>query len=109
MEGKYPTVRWVREKLRYDWFARTREQVLNVYVIGSEARGMSKSDSDLDIAVIIKEKPNLTSIKFSERFHSKYPSNADMPKWNGKRVDFQFFYPGEIEKLGYKAIELELR
>jgi len=109
MEGKYPTVKWVREKLRYGIFARTTEQILAAYVIGSEARGMSRSDSDLDIAVIIKEKPNLTSIKFSERFHSKYPSNADMPKWNGKRVDFQFFYPGEIERAGYKAIPLETR
>lgn len=105
----YPSLTWIRKALRYGLFASTREPVLAAYIIGSEAKGTARNESDIDIAVIIKEKRNVSSLKFTERFHYKYKENKNMPVWEGRRVDFQFFYPGEIEKLKYKKIPLNLK
>lgn len=106
MNTKYPTITWIRKTLRYGLYIHTKEPIISAYIIGSEARGGSRSDSDIDIAVIIKEKKNVSSIKFTERFHTNYRNNTNMPVWEGRRVDFQFFYPGEIERLGYKTIPI---
>lgn len=107
---EYPDIAWVRKTLRYGMLRATvRERVLGAFIIGSEARGLAKSGSDLDIAVIIPEKKRVSSLNFTVRFHSKFMSNEEMPKWNGRRVDFQFFYPSDGKLNEYAKIKLKGR
>lgn len=113
----YPTLVWVRQQLTCNFVARVRKKVLAAYIVGSEARSdkTARPDSDLDIAVIIEPMARKTSLQFTEQYHIKFgklgpdKGNRMMPHWEGRRVDFEFFYPGEIEALGYQTIKIETR
>jgi predicted nucleotidyltransferase len=78
--------------------------IKDFFVVGSEARGTAKEDSDLDIAIIIDQKFDadteepISSIKFTEMFHQQYASEADVPTTDsGRTIDIQFFYPDDEE------------
>ncbi len=96
----YPSLKWVKNQLQYCsmWLP-----ILDAYIIGSEAKGTASPDSDLDIAVIIGDVSHSTSIRFSEDFHSE---QIELPDWQGRQVDFQFFYPDDPEIKEYSKIPL---
>jgi predicted nucleotidyltransferase len=104
---KYPTLSWVRSELRFNLNSQLRTKVLSAYIIGSYAKNENKKGSDLDIAVLVPQKATISSLKLTERYHSKFSSNNQMPRWMGVQVDFQFFYPDNLELKKYKKIKLE--
>jgi predicted nucleotidyltransferase len=75
------------------------------------ARGDYKPESDLDIGVIIPPVRGKSSLHVSEYYHRRFSSDSEKPHFGGRVVDFQFFYPGEIEYLivhnGYTTIKVE--
>ena len=102
-----PTLKWVKSKLRNNVTFRVREKVLAAYVIGSIAKGTANTNSDLDIAVIIPAKKQVSALRFSERFHLKMAMSGGIcPTFSGKRVDFQFFFPDAANLAIYPTIEL---
>ena len=103
----YPTIVWINEEMRYSPYAARRVKILEAFIVGSEAKGTAKPDSDLDIALVIEPVKGKTSIKYSEYYHQKFPSDDCKPKWNGRRVDFQFFYPDDPQLATYSKIPIE--
>lgn len=109
-DPRYPSLAWVRSQLYYGYPARIdrkRNKILAAYVIGSEAKGTANEESDLDIAVVLPQKPRRDALDFTERYHDKFQNNEQMPMWNGRRVDFQFFYPNDPALAGYARIPLK--
>lgn len=102
---EYPSLTWIKSKLRWSR-PRIRYQVQAVYIVGSEAKGTSTPDSDLDVALIIPPVRGKTSLQVSQAYHSQFRSNAAMPHWNGRRVDFQFFYADDPELEDYTKIAI---
>jgi predicted nucleotidyltransferase len=87
-------------------------RITNAFVVGSVARGRAKPDSDLDIAVIIERRDgrphSKSALQVSEEFHQRYKSYDYVPKWQGRLVDFQFFYRDARELERYDRVELPL-
>jgi predicted nucleotidyltransferase len=48
----YPTIKWIVSQLRNNIIARVPYKVLAAYIVGSEAKGTARPDSDLDVAVV---------------------------------------------------------
>ena len=104
----YPTLRWVKAQLRnniYYQFPRNR-RALGAFIVGSVARGLEHDESDLDIAVIIEPIRGKSAMQISDDFHSRFATNTMKPNWNGRVVDFQFFYPNDPEMQNYSKIPL---
>ena len=102
-----PTLNWVKSKLRNNVTFRVRENVLAAYIIGSIAKGTAKTNSDLDIALVIPAKRRISALRLSERFHLKMAVTAGIyPTFLGRRVDFQFFFPDDAILATYPAIKL---
>lgn len=59
----YPSLKWIKRELRMNRWANTSSPVLAAYIVGSEAKGTAKSDSDIDIAVVVPQNKNLSAIK----------------------------------------------
>ncbi|NIT56383.1 MAG: hypothetical protein GWN00_09170, partial [Aliifodinibius sp.] len=75
------------------------DDIKAVYIVGSEALGKAKSTSDVDVAIVIPSIKGKTALKISEEFHQKFGRN--LPIWNNRDVDFQFFYEGDPELAEY--------
>jgi predicted nucleotidyltransferase len=102
-----PSLKWVKSKLRNNVTFRVRENVLAAYVIGSIAKGTAKANSDLDIALVIPAKRRISALRLSERFHLKMDLTGGIyPTFLGRRVDFEFFFPGNAILATYPAIKL---
>lgn len=86
-----PTLTDIRGMLRKNWHSSVKDKVLGAYIIGSTSTLTNHSDSDIDIAIIIGAKKK-SAIQFTDHYHSKFLNNNEMPNWEGRRVDFQFFY-----------------
>ena len=104
--NSYPSISWIRQQLRWNPYSSARYKILSAYVIGSEAKGTANPDSDLDIAVVIAPAMKSTALNRTERYHQKFTDNSQMPVWNNRRVDFQFFYPDDPELETYSKIEI---
>lgn len=102
----YPSLTWVRSQLRNNSVSRIRHKVISAYVVGSYARGTAVKDSDLDIAVVIPRMEMVSALQATERYHSKFRDARFLPVWNGVQVDFQFFYPDDVELAGYSKIKI---
>jgi predicted nucleotidyltransferase len=103
----YPTVRWIRTRLRYDLVHPVRRKILGATIVGSEARGVARPGSDLDVAVVIPRVRGKSSLQITDDHHARYMSNNLKPEWNGRVVDVQFFYPDDPELARYDKIELK--
>jgi predicted nucleotidyltransferase len=104
--NNYPTVKWVKSSLRNSLVAPMRITPLACYIVGSEARGLARPDSDLDIAVVISKIRGKTALQFTENYQSKFLDDKLKPRWNGRVVDFQFFYEDDPELQKYSKIKL---
>jgi predicted nucleotidyltransferase len=101
-----PSIKWIRRNLKQNVVPFYGE-VLNAFVVGSVARGNAGPDSDLDIAVIIKrQRGGISSIKFTDRYHSRIRFDSWKPKFNDRIVDFQFFYETDSELETYAKIDV---
>lgn len=87
----YPTIKWIKSTLKNSCYAPTNVKILAAYIVGSEAKGTAKLDSDLDIAVVIMPIRGKTSIQKSSEYHNKFRCDSQKPRWNGRMIDFQFF------------------
>ena len=101
---KFPTLKWVKSSLRNNLVKPFRPKIIKAYIVGSFARGDFNDGSDLDIAIIIAQRRGMSSLQISESYHSNFTSDIFKAKWNGRIVDFQFFYENELED--YIKIEL---
>jgi predicted nucleotidyltransferase len=99
----YPDLRWVKHQLRSNLWSRVEYPVLDAFIIGSEARGTARAGSDIDVAVVIPPVRGKTALQVSERYHGKFTSSSQYPEWEGRAVDFQFFYPDDPELLTYSS------
>jgi predicted nucleotidyltransferase len=107
MRANYPNRFWIQNQLRYPLCGPAfRRRILNAFVIGSEARGLAKPGSDLDIAVVIPPIRGVDSLKLSERYHQHMAGDHCVPEWEGRKVDFQFFYPTDPELEQYQKIPI---
>lgn len=86
-----------------------RRKILGAFIVGSEARGTARPDSDLDVAVIIPHVRGKTSLRVTEKYQAHFTGNSQKPKWNGRVVDVQFFYPDDLELGRYDKIEMARR
>jgi predicted nucleotidyltransferase len=102
----YPTLRWVVSQLRNNIEARAAYKVLGAFIVGSEAKGIARPDSDLDIAVIIPPVRGKSALQISNYYQSKFSDERWKPKWNGRIVDIQFFYATDPELASYSKIPL---
>lgn len=91
-----PSVSWVRETLKN--LGPKHYRVLGAFIL---ANAISNT---MDIAVIIPPM-NRPSINISREYNSNV-KKSQRPQWNGKTVDFQFFYPFDIELGIYSMKEL---
>jgi len=107
MRQAYPTLAWLRSALRNNLVAPVRRPILAAYVVGSEAKGTARPDSDLDIAVVIPRVQGKTALQITEEWHSRFSSQQFWPHWNGRPVDVQFFYEDDPELAGYDKIPLD--
>ena len=107
IKNKYPNKRWVTSQLRNNLFSRVNYPVLDAFIVGSEAKGTAKEDSDLDIAVIIPQSRYGNALQKTVYYQQKFRNDAQKPNWNGRIVDFQFFYPDDPELATYNKIYLE--
>lgn len=98
----YPDLAWIRSHLRNS-VPRVRYPVLALYVVGSTAKGTAGPDSDLDLAIVIEPVRGKTSLKFTEHYHAR---QWKPPTWLNRSVDFQFFYPDDLELSTYSKIVL---
>jgi predicted nucleotidyltransferase len=103
---QYPNLTWVRNQLRYNAASHNRYKVLGAFIIGSEAKGSATPQSDLDIAVIIPPIRGKTALQVSEYYHTKFRTDWQKPHWNGRIVDFQFFYPDDPMLANYPKIQI---
>jgi len=108
-----PTRGWCYNKLsnnRVGELNRRKWKIVAAYIVGSVARGTARPDSDLDIAVVIEMRngkpPRLSALKETDLYHSNFRSNSQKATWEGRVVDFQFFYADDPELAGYSKIEL---
>ena len=84
-----------------------RLKVLRAFIIGSMAKGTAQPNSDLDIAVVIPAKRRVSALNLTEKYHFRMGmAKASYPSFNGKRLDFQFFFPDDKDLATYPAIEL---
>lgn len=101
----YPPKKWLLARLR-EWPGNFNRPVLDMFIVGSEAKGTARPDSDIDVAVIINPIRGKDALKVSEYYHQKFTSDLWRSRWNGRLIDFQFFYPGDPELEGYSKIPL---
>ena len=106
--GLLPSLKWVRSRLRNNLSFRVRVKATSAYVIGSCARRTATANSDLDIAVVIPPKRRISSLRFTERYHTRMALTGGISAmFQGRRVDFQFFFPRDAELASYPKTELK--
>ena len=104
--NKYPSIIFLKRELRYNLTKSIRPKIIKAFVIGSEAKGNSNPNSDLDIALIIPIVKGKTSIQYTESFHSHFISESQKPRWNNRIMDFQFYFEDDYELNEITKIEL---
>lgn len=102
----YPNKKNIMNFLRQNMVSRVDYPIFHAFIIGSEAKGTANEESDLDIAIVIPKSERITALKRTERYHEKFYSDGQKPKWNGRIVDFQFFYEDDKELEGYPKIKI---
>ncbi|WP_396127482.1 nucleotidyltransferase domain-containing protein [Edaphobacter dinghuensis] len=103
MTNDYPSLAWIKRELRNNISARYRGTILDGFIVGSEAKGTARPDSDLDVAIIIPNRRHLTSLQVSERWHMRQTWPI---RWKDRKVDIQFFYADDPELSSYSRIPL---
>lgn len=102
----YPSLTWIQRELRHSlWHPAVRYPVLAAYIVGSEARGTARPDSDLDIAVVIAPVRGKTALQYSAAYHAR---QRRLPEFLGRKIDLQFFYPASLELEGYARIVIPM-
>lgn len=102
----YPSLKFLRSELRNNLIKSFRRKIHSAFIIGSEAKGSSTIDSDIDIAIIVTPLKRKSSLKLSEDFHSNFIYDFQKSKWRGRVIDFQFFYEDEFLNLNIPKIEI---
>ena len=104
--SNYPKRKDIISMLRNNLTLRVDYPVIGAFIIGSEAKGTAKEGSDLDIGIIIPKSNKISALKRTDNYHSKFNDDIFKPKWNGRIVDFQFFYEDDPEFEKYSKIKL---
>ena len=107
-----PTEKRIKSILRNHIVSLNKNQLKRIeaiYIIGSTAQGNDRPTSDIDIAVIMTppKRGTLRSSDFTKRFHHKYQSDLYKPKYEGRALDFQFFWTTDPEWKSYSKVRLE--
>jgi predicted GNAT family N-acyltransferase/predicted nucleotidyltransferase len=83
------------------------DEIVELYLVGSRAKGTHHSNSDYDIAVIFPKYlyDDVTAIKLSEKLHQGF--GYAMPQFRGNDVDLQVFFDSDRELKTYSKIKLK--
>lgn len=102
-------IKWFDNKNPFEDEGLYASDISSIFIVGSRARGTSKSDSDYDVAVEFSaqdiEDTGFSSIKLSEMLHQKF--GAEMPMVGNLDVDIQIFKQGDSEQANYSKISLD--
>jgi predicted nucleotidyltransferase len=96
-KAKLPDEKWIKARLRNNLIAPVRRKVLATHIIGSEAKGTATKTSDIDVVIVIPKVKGKTDLKLTEEYHAKFTDSKQKPQWEGRTVDFQFFYEDSAE------------
>ena len=106
-DGKvYPSLKQLKSILRSNIIVPLRRNIIEAYIVGSEAKGSAKPGSDLDIALVVEPVRGKTSLQLTELYHSKFSNEQFAPKWKGRKIDVQFFYIEDSELETYSKIKI---
>jgi len=105
--NNYPSKQWIVSCLRNSIISPIRLKLIDAYIVGSEAKGTSKPNSDLDVALVVHAIRGKTSLQKTMQYHSKFYDDKFKPRWNGRIVDIQFFNPEDPELQNYIKIPLK--
>lgn len=103
---KLPTLSKVSSLMRNNKWVTRNYRILSSFVIGSVAAGTAGDDSDIDIAIIIPKVKGKSALKVTEHYHARFTANHQMPHFDKRRLDFQFFYEHDSALLAYPKIQL---
>ncbi|MCK2000203.1 nucleotidyltransferase domain-containing protein [[Brevibacterium] frigoritolerans] len=107
MLNTYPALSWVRKELKLNLVYSFRRKVIAAYIVGSEAKGTTNDNSDLDVAIIIEAVRGKTALQITEEYHQKFLNDLFKPRWENRILDFQFFYPDDQDLKTYKKIPIK--
>jgi len=95
---------WFRDLNPFEDEGVYADDVIDVFIVGSEAKGTATPTSDIDIAVVIPPISGKTALQVSEGFHMAY--GDALPFVGDREVDLQFFYEDDPELKDYSKISL---
>lgn len=90
-----PSLTEVTHLLRRNLWVKRNYPILRAYLAGSTSRGEARPESDLDILLVINPVRGKRSISVSEQYHARFTAVHQKPHFEGRPVDFQFYYPDE--------------
>lgn len=102
-----PSLSWVRKELKLNLVYSFRRKVIVAYIVGSEAKGTTNVNSDLDVAIIIESIRGKTALQITEDYHQKFLDDLFKPRWENRILDFQFFFPDDQDLKIYKKIPIK--
>lgn len=100
------TAAWIQRQLRYSPVAPKRVKILAVFIVGSVARNTATGNSDIDVAVVIPPVCGKTALQVTEAWHARFKGDRFEPRWQGRVLDIQFFYPDDPELAEYTKVPL---
>lgn len=104
-----PTQKAIVSVLRKHKLVKLREKVKRAFVVGSFAKGLQHSDSDVDILLEVEPQPGYTTDQLEDKYRQalrqyfvthniRGKDDSIHPQWDGRRVDLYFTYDADAEQ-----------
>lgn len=100
----YPSKKWLLQRLRNNLTKPMKSRVFDSFIIDNEEN--KSFYDDLVVGVVISNRKNITSLKFSENYHSSFTNLNQKPKWGNRIIDFQFYYQDDKELDSIPKVEI---
>lgn len=82
--------------LRNNLWVKRRYAPTHIFLAGSTVRGEATPESDLDILMVIPPVRGKRAITVSEQYHARFTHDHQKPHFQGRLVDFQFYYASSL-------------
>ncbi len=103
-------ISWLEEYNPFEDEGLYSSNIIDLWLVGSRAKGTNKENSDYDVAVIfpsclkIENSIEETSLKLTEKMHISF--GFFMPQYKNCDIDIQIFFDDDLELKTYSKIEL---